>query len=62
MIEAGAHLAVHYHSSAAPAQALVARARANGLRACAIGADLTNQADGFISGATLDINGGVYAC
>ncbi len=45
MIEAGAHLAVHYHSSAAAAQALVTEARADGLRACAIGADLTHQAE-----------------
>ena len=45
MIETGAHVAVHYYSSAAPAQALVAKARANGLRACAIGADLTQQTE-----------------
>jgi 3-oxoacyl-[acyl-carrier protein] reductase len=45
MIEAGAHLAVHYYASAAPAQALVAKARANGLRACAVGADLTQQTE-----------------
>ena len=45
MIEAGAQLAVHYYSSAASAQALVARAHANGLDACAIGADLTVQTE-----------------
>ena len=45
MIEAGAHVAVHYYASAAPAQALVAKARANGLPACAIGADLTQQTE-----------------
>jgi len=45
MIETGAHLAVHYHSSAASAKRLVAKARANGLSACAIGADLTKQAE-----------------
>jgi 3-oxoacyl-[acyl-carrier protein] reductase len=45
MIEAGAHLAVHYHSSAATAQSLVAGARAKGSRACAIGADLTRQTE-----------------
>ena len=32
MIETGAHVAVHYYASAAPAQALVAKARANGLK------------------------------
>jgi 3-oxoacyl-[acyl-carrier protein] reductase len=45
MIEAGAHVAVHYHSSADLAQALVAKARAEGLNACAIRADLTQQAE-----------------
>jgi 3-oxoacyl-[acyl-carrier protein] reductase len=45
MVEAGAHLAVHYHSSAAPAQALVEKARAKGLKACAIAADLTKQGE-----------------
>ena len=44
-IEAGAHLAVHYHSSAEPAHALVEKARAKGLKACAIGADLTQQSE-----------------
>jgi 3-oxoacyl-[acyl-carrier protein] reductase len=45
MIEAGAHLAVHYHSSAGPAQALVKTALAKGLKACAIAADLTKKPD-----------------
>ena len=45
MIEAGAHAAVHYHSSADSAQVLVAKARSNGLNACAIHADLTQQAE-----------------
>ncbi|MBN8579186.1 MAG: 3-oxoacyl-ACP reductase FabG [Anaerolineae bacterium] len=45
MIEAGAHVAVHYHSSAESAQALVAKARSNALSACAIRADLTQQAE-----------------
>lgn len=45
MIETGAHLAVHYHSSAAPAQALVEKAKAKGLKACAIAADLTKQSE-----------------
>ncbi|MEO8462406.1 MAG: 3-oxoacyl-ACP reductase FabG [Chloroflexota bacterium] len=43
LIEAGAEVAVHFHSSAAPAEALVSEAQARGLRACAIGADLTRQ-------------------
>lgn len=45
MIEAGAHVAVHYHSSADSAQALIAKARSNGLNACDIHADLTHQAE-----------------
>ncbi|HVY05373.1 MAG TPA: SDR family oxidoreductase [Burkholderiales bacterium] len=45
MIEAGAHLAVHYHSSATSAQALVTKAQARGLKACAVGADLTKQSE-----------------
>ena len=45
MIAAGAHLAVHYHSSADSAQALVAKAQSQGLSACAIGADLTRQTE-----------------
>lgn len=45
MIEAGAHVAVHYHSSVDVAQALVAKVRSNGLDGCAIQADLTHQAE-----------------
>jgi 3-oxoacyl-[acyl-carrier protein] reductase len=45
MIEAGAHVAVHYHTSAASAQALVTKARALGLKACAVAADLTRQSE-----------------
>jgi len=45
MIEAGANVAVHYHSSAAAADELVSTARAAGLKACAIQADLTVKAE-----------------
>lgn len=45
MIEAGAHLAVHYHSSAAAAQALVAKAQARGAKACAVKSDLTKRGE-----------------
>lgn len=45
MIESGAHLAVHYYSSADAAQALVDKAQARGASACAIRADLTRQAE-----------------
>ena len=42
LIAAGAQVAVHYHSSADAAQALVAQAHSLGLKACALGADLTD--------------------
>jgi len=45
MIEAGANIAVHYHSSADAANALVSKARDAGLTACAIQADLTVKAE-----------------
>ena len=45
MIEAGTHIAVHYHSSADAAEKLVSTARASGLTACAIQADLTVKSE-----------------
>jgi 3-oxoacyl-[acyl-carrier protein] reductase len=45
MIEAGAHLAVHYHSSGTSAEALVKKATGKGLKACAVAADLTRQSE-----------------
>ena len=45
----GAHVALHYHSSAAGAEAAVAEARALGARAMAVGADL--RADGAVAEA-----------
>ena len=56
LLEAGCNVAVHYFSSQIPlgrpgAPADVARAVAF----------LASEYDGFITGATLDINGGVYA-
>ncbi len=40
LVDAGASVAFHHHGSAAGAEAGVARARARGVAACALGADL----------------------
>ncbi len=45
----GAHVALHYHSSAAGAEAGAAQARALGVKAMAVGADL--RADGAVADA-----------
>ena len=45
----GAHVAFHYHSSAAGADAAAAEARALGIKALAVGADL--RADGAVADA-----------
>jgi NAD(P)-dependent dehydrogenase (short-subunit alcohol dehydrogenase family) len=49
----GAHVAFHYHSSASGADAAAAEARAFGIRALAVGADL--RADGAVADAVQKI-------
>lgn len=44
LADAGANVAVHYHSSAAPARVLVAKLRQAGVRAVAVRADLAKPA------------------
>ncbi|MFS4417274.1 SDR family NAD(P)-dependent oxidoreductase [Maribacter sp. 2307ULW6-5] len=59
-IEQGAHVAINYFSSATTANELVRHARSKGLKAVAIGGDLTTEADAnALVKKTVDVLGGL---